>query len=56
MGLAVTLFLSAVFLFSLTIHTQWLWPRNVIGATIIAGAIVGLLLFLTSWLDPERQA
>ena len=56
MGLGTSLFLASVFLFSLTIHTQWLWPRNMIGATIVAGAVTFVILLLTSWFDPDRQA
>ena len=56
MGSGLILFVATVFLFSLTLHTDWVWPRRVMPGTIIAGAVTVLMGLLTSWLSPRPEA
>jgi len=55
-GTGATLFVVTAFLFALTIHTQWLWPRKVMFATVLGGVATVLAARLTTVFCPRPEA
>ena len=55
-GTGAVLFIATVFLFALTLHTQWLWPRKVMFATILGGMATVLAARLTTLFSPRPEA